>query len=118
MAKYAWQISPTSINLIGEHVVDTKQAAFELAEQAARQAMAIFGDTAGWTRVPLRSGNLVETKPVGGFFRAAGTNVARGFKDIPMNADVLFRFVISPEGYALIDPDRYFTGLGLGQTPA
>jgi len=100
-----WKITKDAVELLSEQVV-TENNAVDLAKVASIQAMAIFNDNQGWVRhVINKIGDIIETKPVGGVFKSAGTSISRGFIDIDMDADKLFTFFISPEGYGLIDPD-------------
>ena len=100
-----WKMTKDAVELLSEQVV-TENNAVDLAKVASIQAMAIFNDNQGWVRhVINKTGDIIETKPVGGVFKSAGTSISRGFIDIDMDADKLFKFFISPEGYGLIDPD-------------
>jgi len=60
--------------------------------------------TTGWKKEVDRNGVLVESKPVSGSFEAAGILVTRAVGEIDAPAQATFDMLVSPAGYAVIDP--------------
>ncbi len=87
-------------HLIGEELlVDAPAFAQRMFDEANR----IFSTT-GWKKVSNQNGVLVESKPVTGQFKNSGVFLTRAESILDANADVLFRYMTSAKGYAVIDP--------------
>ncbi len=89
-------------DLIGEEVV-TSENATEFAARMFAEAERMWRSN-GWQVEYNKDGILVESKPISGALAASGVMVTRCLGEINANAQVLFDLMISPEGYAIIDP--------------
>jgi hypothetical protein len=105
--KIAQQLSPRRVpshigreHIIGEERI-TNAAAF--AERMVAEAERIWR-TAGWKIEAHKNGVLVESKPVSGAFAAANVLVTRAIGEIDASAQDTFDMLVSPAGYAVIDP--------------
>lgn len=87
-------------HLIGEEFVTN---APEHAEKMIAEANRMF-KTTGWKIESNKNGVLVESKPVCGVFESANVCVTRATAEIEVNAKAFFDLMVSPEGYAIIDP--------------
>ncbi len=86
--------------LIGEEVVvDAPEFAQRMFDEANRMFL-----TTGWKIEKDKDGLLIESKPVDGPFKSSNVLVTRASSVIDINADILFKYMTSPEGYAVIDP--------------
>lgn len=87
-------------DLIGEEKI-TNGAAF--AERMVAEVERMWRTT-GWKVESNKDGVLVESKPVRGAFEAAGILVTRSVGEIDAPAQATFDMLVSPTGYAVIDP--------------
>lgn len=60
--------------------------------------------TTGWKQEYHKNGLLIESKPISGPLAAAGISVTRASGVIKASAQATFDLLVSPEGYAVIDP--------------
>jgi len=86
--------------LIGEERISDAGA---FAERMLCEAERMWSST-GWKVESQRDGLLIESKAVSGVFESAGLRVTRCAGEIEAPAEVTFSMLISPEGYAVIDP--------------
>jgi hypothetical protein len=86
--------------IIGEERL-TVAAAF--ADRMVDEAERMW-HTTGWKTETNRKGVLVESKPVSGAFEAANVLVTRAVGEINASAQATFDKLVSPAGYAVIDP--------------
>jgi hypothetical protein len=105
--KIARQLSPRRVqshtgreDIIGEERI-TDGATF--AERMVAEAERMW-QTAGWKIEADKKGVLVESKPVSGAFEAANIQLTRAVGEIDAPAQATFDMLISPAGYAVIDP--------------
>jgi len=103
----AQQLSPRRVpshvgreHFIGEERI-TDGAAF--AERMVAEAERMWRTT-GWKKEAEKNGVLVESKPVSGAFEAANILVTRAVGEIDAPAQATFDMLVSPAGYAVIDP--------------
>ncbi len=86
--------------LIGEeNITNAPLFANRMIEEANRIFL-----TTGWKIESDKNGLLVESKPVCGPFENSGVLVTRASRVLKANADKLFQYMTSAEGYAVIDP--------------
>ena len=105
--RIAGQLSPRRVSshvgsedILGEErIVDGAAFAERMVAEAERMWM-----TTGWKIESARNGVLVESKPVSGVFEAANVLVTRAIGEIDAPAQDTFDMLISPKGYAVIDP--------------
>ncbi|TMW65346.1 hypothetical protein Poli38472_007988 [Pythium oligandrum] len=88
--------------LIGEELIDATNV-YAFADAAIAEAHTIWSSD-GWTVLSNTDGVLNEAKPVSGVFAAANVNITRATAEVAVAAQTLFDFLITPEGYQLIDP--------------
>jgi hypothetical protein len=74
------------------------------AERMVAEAERMWHST-GWRVESDRDGVLVESKSVSGVFEPAGLRVTRGAGEIEASAQETFAMLVSPGGYAVIDPN-------------
>lgn len=86
--------------LIGEEFVEN---ASEFAEKMFDEANRMW-KTNGWKTESDKDGILVESKPISGVLASSGVLMTRCVGEINANAQATFEMLISPEGYAVIDP--------------
>ncbi len=87
-------------HLIGEErLTDAPKFAMRMYDEAERMFR-----TTGWKIESIKDGVLVESKPVSGSFEQSGVLVTRAFGSVDADADTLFKYMTSPQGYAVIDP--------------
>ena len=89
-----------SEHIIGEERIEDGAA---FAERMVAEAERIW-QTSGWAAEYNKKGLLVESKPVSGVFSNAGILITRGSGEINVPAQDAFDLLVSPEGYAIIDP--------------
>jgi NAD(P)-dependent dehydrogenase (short-subunit alcohol dehydrogenase family) len=87
-------------HIIGEENI-TDGAAF--AEHMVAEAERMW-QTTGWKVESNKDGVLVESKPVCGVFESSGILVTRSVGEIAAAAQATFDMLVSPAGYAVIDP--------------
>jgi len=87
-------------NLIGEERIDDAPA---FAERMIEEVERLW-QTTGWKVERDKGGLIVESKPVSGAFEASGVLVTRSLGEASASAKATFDMLISPEGYAVIDP--------------
>ncbi len=93
-------------NYVGkEHIISEEEIkdAPKHAEKMIAEANRMFNST-GWKDESNKDGLLVQSKKVSGTFEKSGIFVTRATSDLDVNADKLFEYITSPEGYAVIDP--------------
>ncbi|MFI3202307.1 MAG: carotenoid oxygenase family protein [Eubacteriales bacterium] len=89
-----------SEHLIGEVTVnDAPKKAQKMIEEANR----MFATT-GWKVESKQKGLLVESKPVSGVLASANICVVRASGVVEAEAKEFFAYMVSPKGYAVIDP--------------
>lgn len=93
------------MNLVGEQLV-TASNAFAVADAAEAQAEAALSDgSSRWeSYVVPRSSVIIERRGITGAFASSNILVTRGSHVVHANADEVFRTLISPAGYTIIDP--------------
>jgi hypothetical protein len=64
--------------------------------------------SAGWNAETRRGGVIVESKPVDGPFEGAGILVMRSAGVVKAKPQAVFDFLISPEGFAVLDPKKAY----------
>ncbi len=103
----AEQLSPRRVpshigreDIIGEERI-TDGAAF--AERMVVEVERMWRTT-GWKTETNKDGVLVESKPVSGAFEASDILVTRAVGEIDAPAQATFDILVSPAGYAVIDP--------------
>ena len=87
-------------HLIGEEKI-TDAAAF--AERMVAEVERMWRTT-GWKVEFNQNGLVVESKPVSGAFESSGVLVTRSVGEIDAPAQATFDMLVSPAGYAVIDP--------------
>jgi len=87
-------------HIIGEELI-TDGAAF--AERMVAEVERMWR-TSGWKVETDKNGVLVESKPVSGPFETSGVLVTRSMGEIDAPAQATFDMLVSPAGYAIIDP--------------
>lgn len=89
-------------HLIGEEPL---RDAVGLADRLVDQAERIWAEPdTGWRTTWRRSGLLVQATEVTGPFAPAGVLVTRAVGDLRSDAPGVFSFLVSPQGFAVIDP--------------
>jgi len=88
-----------------EHIIGEEKVAngAEFAEKMVEEVERMW-QTSGWKEVYDKNNLLVESKPVVGVFKESGVMVTRAFGKVNANAQATFDMLVSPEGYAVIDP--------------
>ncbi|MCY3412833.1 MAG: hypothetical protein INQ03_14445 [Candidatus Heimdallarchaeota archaeon] len=89
-------------SLIGEHYVNADNAV-QIAELMFLEAERQWS-TCGWKKVEEKKGVLVEKKSVSGTFRSSGVYTTRSSGVIDAEAQAVFDMLVSPEGFAVLDP--------------
>ncbi len=89
-------------DLLGEEHVDSSNAVHFAARMFAEAERMWHSN--GWKVESDKNGILVESKPISGVFEASGVLMTRSLGEVNANAQELFDLMISPEGYAIIDP--------------
>lgn len=87
-------------HIIGEETLEDAEA---FAERMAAEVERMWRTT-GWKVETDKEGVLVESKPVSGPFEASEVLVTRSVGEIPAPAQATFDMLVSPDGYAVIDP--------------
>jgi len=87
-------------HLIGEERIPDAAA---FAERMVVEAERMWRTT-GWKVESRKNGGLVESKPVAGAFESSNVLVTRSVGEIDAPAQATFDMLISPAGYAVIDP--------------
>lgn len=103
----AHQLSPRRVpshvgreDIIGEErLIDGAAFAKRMVAEAER-----MWRTTGWKVEANKNGVLVESKPVSGVFEASNVLVTRAVGEIDASAQATFDMLVSPAGYAVIDP--------------
>jgi hypothetical protein len=86
--------------LVGEEFIeDPVMFADQMVEEVDRLL-----NTPGWKLIKDKENLIVESKPVKGPFESSGINITRASGIVAASADETFAMLISPEGYAVIDP--------------
>ena len=94
---------------VGEFILG-EQPLGQSAGDAAAFAQQMFDEadrlwrSDGWKKETERNGILVESKPVAGPFAPSGIRVMRSRGVLSASADEVFALLVSPEGFALLDP--------------
>jgi hypothetical protein len=92
---------PTNkIPLIGEEYIDDGVA---FAERMIAEAESVWASP-GWKQESERGGILVESQSVSGVFESAGIRVMRSRGPVGAPHDKVFKFLVSPAGFAMLDP--------------
>lgn len=87
-------------DLIGEErIMDAPEFAEKMIDEVNR-----MWKTTGWKVESKKNGIIVESKPVSGVFESSGVLVTRCMGDIEGPAQATFDMLVSPDGYAVIDP--------------
>lgn len=81
------------------NIADAPTHAKKMIDEANRMFQ-----TTGWKFESNRNGVLVESKAVSGVFESANVFVTRASGMIQAEASKFFQFMVSPKGYAIIDP--------------
>ncbi|MDM8533241.1 carotenoid oxygenase family protein [Clostridiaceae bacterium HSG29] len=86
--------------LIGEdYLVDAPEFADKMFDEVNRLV-----STTGWKEEINKRGLLVESKPISGPLASSGVLITRASGIINASAQLTFDLLVSPEGYAVIDP--------------
>lgn len=104
------QLSDFSRNRINEiagreHLIEERTV-----ENPAEFATAMFDEvhrllsTTGWKTHYHKNELCIQSKPISGPLASSGVHVTRASGVIKASAKALFEFLVSPEGYAVIDP--------------
>ncbi|MCP4422374.1 MAG: hypothetical protein GY805_37675 [Chloroflexi bacterium] len=88
-----------------EHIIGEERITdgAEFAERMAAEAERMW-QTTGWQVEAAKNGVRVESKPVAGVFEASNVLVTRSVGEIDAPAQATFDMLVSPAGYAVIDP--------------
>lgn len=88
-----------------EHIIGEERLtnAADFAERMVAEAERMWRTT-GWKVEARKNGVLVESKPISGVFESSNVLVTRSVGEIDAPAQATFDMLVSPAGYAVIDP--------------
>lgn len=93
-------MNDTTEVIIGEEEIENP---VEFADKMMEEAERIWAGK-NWRKESNKNNVMVESKPVSGAFSDSGILMMRSLGQISGNANHIFNFLTSPEGFAVLDP--------------